>query len=197
LVTCAIPALEAQADSIISLNPAATYLHTNQDAALDDIPIDLSALGLGITPGTSIRLTPLGAFSGAVGAPDNTSGLDVYVFSSSNVLTASTNLNRVPGAIGVGSNSVTIPTLNGNQPTDIPEDFFVPGPFLDITVPAGARYLFTSVNDSLFQDNTDPDGNHALRIGVNSVPEPAAFIMAGTSVLAGLGFWWRRRRAVA
>jgi hypothetical protein len=27
-----------------------------------------------------------------------------------------------------------------------------------------------------------------------SVPEPASIVMAGTSALAGLGFWWRRRK---
>jgi hypothetical protein len=30
-----------------------------------------------------------------------------------------------------------------------------------------------------------------------AVPEPASFVMAGTAVLAGLGIWWRRKRAAA
>ena len=29
-----------------------------------------------------------------------------------------------------------------------------------------------------------------------SMPEPASFVMAGTSALAGLGLWWRRRKGV-
>ena len=79
--------------------PEATYLRTNGDSALDTVPIDIGAAG--ISGGDCITLKRLGDFAPFSGAGDDFVGLN-GVFSSSNVLLAANNLNRVPGAIDAG-----------------------------------------------------------------------------------------------
>jgi hypothetical protein len=52
-----------------------------------------------------------------------------------------------------------------SQPTDIPEDFFIPGDgYVDIRVPAGATHLFFSPDDEFFGDNVDLDGDYEVQI---------------------------------
>jgi hypothetical protein len=150
-----------QAQELIPVDPQATYLHTNADpGALSAVGIDLSALGL--QPGDPIRLERLGGFAPGGGFPDQQSL--VGVFSSTDVLLSSTDPHRVPGAIDTGTEVVTLPTFVGTQSTDIPEDFAIMGTGTVLTIPVGAQFLFVSPNDSYYSDNSDPDGDYALRI---------------------------------
>ena len=55
-----------------------------------------------------------------------------------------------------------MPTYVGRQETDIPEDFLVTD--IVVRVPDRAKYLFFSVLDSLFEDNSDADGDFGVRI---------------------------------
>src|SRR5207247_9803174 len=107
----------AQAQSTtVSINPRATYLRTNNDTALDAVPINLAALG--IQPGDLIALEELGDWSFAISSPETATSLG-GVFSSSNVLLASSNQNRVPGAIAAGAAFVTGTTFSRGLATDI------------------------------------------------------------------------------
>jgi hypothetical protein len=148
----------------IALDPRATYLHVCSDAALDATPVALA--GIGISPGEFIVIEALGDW-------DNGPGADVYistiaVFSASAVLLAGSQLHRVPDAIDVGMPVTTANTFFCNEVTDIAEDFRValsiPNTSVIVQVPAGATHLFLSAGDHLFEDNTDADGDYAVRI---------------------------------
>jgi hypothetical protein len=85
-------------------------------------------------------------------------------------------LNRVPGAIDAGIAVVTWNTLFGNMSTDIPQDFRIANTF--VQVPVGANYLFVAAEDIYYSDNSDPDGDYAVRITqISSVPEPSTFLL--------------------
>jgi hypothetical protein len=172
----------AQPPPVILIDPKATYLLTNGDPnARDTVPIDLT--GLGIAEGDLINVEQLGGFSFAgtfpPPLPDNGKAT-IAVFSSSDELLSSSQRYRVPGAIPASINPITtIDTLVGGLATDIPEDFFInnnfpqpidappeqtPNAALVLQVPVGGRFLFVGSNDRLFGDNTDTDGDYALRI---------------------------------
>ncbi|HMS55378.1 MAG TPA: hypothetical protein PKA27_08245, partial [Fimbriimonadaceae bacterium] len=142
------------------INPKATYLRTQSDPSAENtVPIDLASLG--IFPGDVIRLEKLGSFSSTTGLTGTQSGM-AAVFSTSDVLTASTNLNRVSGAIEFGTDVSTPPTQVGNLSTNVSQDFSVTT--LEFTVPINAAFLFVSGLDRFYGDNTDDDGDFKIRI---------------------------------
>jgi uncharacterized repeat protein (TIGR03803 family) len=172
LIFCAVYASLARAQTTIPIDPRATYLRTNDDPqALDAVPISLDALG--IAPGNAITLKALGDFTYWYeyegGLPEDPNWLAAFVFSSSNVLLPSSNLNRVPGALAIrqgASPSVeTWPTGVGDLPTDIPQDFgFWTWESATVIVPPGAHWLFVAVVDSYYGDNADLNGDLAIQI---------------------------------
>lgn len=181
----------ASAQHHVSIDPSATYLHTNQDSSKDAIAIDLAALG--ITPGTHLRLRQPGDYDlGPTG--DNYTHL-IGIFSATATLLDEGNLHRVQDAIDAGFDVLTGDTYFGTQPTDVPEDFAITYPPLTdvtVTVPAGAAFLFVSSVDSLYGDNTDPDGDYGVDIDVIG---PGSFVdlgqglagISGVPLLAGSG----------
>ena len=160
----------------ISLNPKATYLHlASSDSGLAAVAIDLAALDC--HPGDQVRLERLGQFDNGPQAEIFVSLLGV--FSSSNVLLAPANFNRVPGAIDAGVDINTACSYYGCEATNIPQDFAIgasDGSFTSVclTIPAGAAYLFVGPHDSLFEDNTDPAPDYALRIMRRDCPADIA-----------------------
>jgi len=180
--------------SIFSIDPAATYLLTNNDAAPNATAFGLASLG--VQAGDFIRLERLGNFDYNLGQDNGTSL--VAVFSSSSELLATSELNRVVGALKAGDAFATGPTHHGSLSNDIAEDFFVPGSgnSVVVKVPVGALFLFFSTNDSYFNDNTDPDGNFGVRITsadnlrVSSAPAPSSFLIFA---LGGTTAWSLRR----
>ena len=190
----AAPTLSAGTTNI-PFDSRQTYLLTyNDPLALDANPVALSSIGF--SSGMTIGLQATGIFCyhwdgstcpGGFGIPSV-----VGVFSSTSQLGPSNMLNRVTGAIASnGPPIVTLPTNNGNIPTDIPQDFSISsigeypsGPFTYVTIPNGANYLFFSVNDSYYGDNYSTD----LALHVRPVPEPdTLFLFAlGGFVIAGL-----------
>jgi hypothetical protein len=156
---------QALATTSLSLDPRRTYLRTNNDASLPAVPLSLAARG--IVPGDRIELARQGDF-------DNGPGGDTFttltaVFSASDVLLPSDQLHRVPDALDAGVDLVSAPTHFGGLPTDIPEDFVIsssayPSGTVCVIVPTGATHLFFSAPDSLFFDNSDPDGDWGVAI---------------------------------
>lgn len=189
----------------ISLDPTASYLHTDVDpAALDAPAIDLAALG--IVAGDSIRLTRLGDYAVSIGGGDTVRWL-LGVFSTSATLLGGDAPHRVPGAIEAGPDLGTGLTFSNGDPTDILEDFLIgngDGSINDlvIEVPTGALFLFVAAPDSFYGDNSDLNGNFALRIekmgggNAEQIPEPPALLLLAAG-LAGATLLSRRRRAVS
>jgi hypothetical protein len=191
---------EAKADNF-SVNPAGTFYRTNSDPAPNPTIIDLSTLSFTVHDGDTLHLARLGNWAGgpaSEGWPDTATSL-AGLFSSTNTILASSNLNRVPGALAAGVGYVSSPTFFGSLPTDIPQDFLIdndpagtgmsPGfSSINITVPAGAHYLFLNTFDSHYSTNSDANGNFG--IAITAVPEPAGLSLLGLGCIALL----RRKR---
>jgi hypothetical protein len=170
----------------ISLDPRATYLRTEGDTALDAVAYPLSSFG--IVPGDYIQIERQGFYTPlSSGYPDSNRYLDA-VFSGSAVLLSYDNPNRVQDAVAAGTGVITPNTWIGNLPTDIPQDFVIDDgstfSSVELQVPAGARYIFFTVNDSLFGDNGDPNGDFGALITV--IPEPSTSALVVSGVLLGL-----------
>ena len=198
-----VPNVEAMAITI-SIDPLQTYLFTNNDpwsgngSVPGTTPIVLSDVG--ISGGDFIQLELLGDwYDGHAGYGGDVASMDVVkemigVFSNSTTLLAPNLFSRVPGALDAGVDITTWNTLFGFMATDIPEDFGITNTTLQ--VPLGATHLFVAAHDIYYSDNSDPDGDFAVRITpVASVPEPSSLW------LLGLGFiglvWYSRRPAVS
>jgi len=150
----------------IAIDSRAAFIHTaSADPSLPAAPIALGSLG--IAPGDRIELTTLGDF-------DNGPRGDIFktsmgIFSASPLLLAPSALNRVVDALDAGVDFISAPTFFGGEPTDVPQDFVItsgafPGGTICVIVPRGATHLFISAHDSLYGDNSDPDGDFAVRI---------------------------------
>ncbi len=87
---------------------------------------------------------------------------------------------------------MTTPTFFGGVTTDIPEDFSITDTVIQI--PLGATHLFVAPHDSFYGDNTDPDGDYAVRIGIAAVPEPGTLLLLSSGLAALGGVAWRRDR---
>lgn len=199
-ILLALAALACQAQSItVAVNSRATYLRINADSAPPAVPINL--LALGFAPGDTIRLTQLGDFDCGGPCSDTGTGM-IAVFSSSSTLAPSSQLVRVPGAIDAGADVVTATTFFGGLATDIPQDFAVLATGVTVTIPAGASFLFVAAHDSFYQDNSDPDGDFAVRIDLvpvanagpdQTVNENAAVTLDGSaSAGRNLTFSWQQ-----
>ena len=180
LLTCSVVLLTTAAASgaFLSLDPRATYLRTESDPALSAVAYPLASLG--VSPGDFIRIERVGFYSPLnPGYPDSIRYLDA-VFSGSSTLLSSANLNRVPDAIDAGTDVFTPNTWIGGLPTDISQDFAVDDgstfSSVELHVPVGANYIFFTVNDSLFSDNGDPNGDFGANISV--IPEPSSMVLA-------------------
>jgi|GEM_PF-763907 len=158
LFLAAMPTLTLATTVEIPLDPKATFIRA---VGVNQIPNGVNLAVLGIAPGDTIRLTGLGDFKGTSSGSDNWLS-KIGVFSATDVVLGATNPVRVPGAIDAGDNYMTNPTYVGSYPTDIPEDFFIDD--IEIVVPSGALFLLLAVPDTYYQDNTDPDGDLAVRI---------------------------------
>lgn len=141
----------------------ASFLHADPtDVPADAIPIPLA--GLGLTPGSVVKLQSSGDW-------DNGPGADIHfwqagVFSGSSTLLARTERYRVPDALSVGINinlGVTCPYADS---MDTPQDFRIDTTGVVVTIPLGATHLFVMPLDCYSVDNTDPDGDCALKITV-------------------------------
>ena len=150
------PGGSAGPSAVVDLDPAQTYLRTNEGGALDAPALSLTDNGVGA--GATLCFAAEGDY--AYGPDDVTSNTDrplaLAVFSATPELRGSDQLLRVPGALDAGPDVVTLPTLVGGLPTDIPQDFDATDAC--VVVPDGARFIFFSPFDDRFEDNTRLDG---------------------------------------
>lgn len=182
LLTCATAAPSAASQTFtIPVASQATYLRTApSDAAANTVPIALA--GLGLDPGQTLHMTGIGTFDPGPGG-DASNSL-IGIFSASATLLAPDTLHRVPGAIDAAAPFATAATYFGGLPTDVPQDFRVSGAELPeslVTIPDGATHLFIAIHDSYYEDNSDPNGDYAVRITVVGTWTDVAPSLAGSA----------------
>lgn len=139
----------------LEISPEETYLHQGVSffsrkspetttAVLDnDNAFDLLALFPSLRPGDIIRFQRQGInYDG--GKTNHTAA----VFSSSETLLAGDEISRLVSVIPAGQPIITHPVSTGDIkiPTDIGGDFVVPDSTF-VTIPNGARYLFTTLQE--------------------------------------------------
>ncbi len=183
-------ALPSAAATFVPLNANATYLHTFNDEPTPPPALALDLVSLGFQAGDRLFLQVVGDVDN--GPNGDTFSFTMGLFSSSNTLLGNDQRFRVPGALASdGPDFVSSPTYFGGRPTDIPQDFGFDKPLgVTVTVPVGATYLFLAKSDQLYGDNSDPDGDYGVLIGLAPVPEPAAAVLW----VAGLAALWGVRR---
>lgn len=146
--------------TFFGINSKSSYLRLNpRDAAKDPLAIDLAQIGA--QPGDTLSLTALGTYAIIPLFKDGTDRQVGGVFSSTDEVLPGNHLFRIPGAIDAGPNINTWPSiicifgvcddLGGD---DVYYDF----PFhqgLNVTVPAGANFLFVAPIEGFrnYQDN--------------------------------------------
>lgn len=187
---CVVGAPISAQTTVVPMPPLATFLRTApSDSSTDAVPIALSTLG--VLPGQSLHFASVGAIDG--GPLGDVYDSLIGVFASSPTLLAKDNLQRVPGAIDAGPDFFTVPTYFSSLATDIDEDFRVAGdeqPEAIVRVPLGATHLFVAVYDSYYEDNSDPNGDHAAQITVVGTFEDVGGALvgsAGAPSLTGVG----------
>lgn len=149
----ALDSLPVASSVTLEISPNETYLHqglsffsrrsteTTTAVADNDNTFDLLALFPTLRPGDVIRFQR----SGIIRTEDGINNL-AAALSSSETLLAGDEFTRIPSVIPVGSPIIT-PSISNRgipTPTDIAGDFIVPDSAF-ITLPGGARYLFTSL----------------------------------------------------
>lgn len=153
------------------LNPRATFLRTNSDSPVAPLVVDLAALG--VAPGSWLRIGSTGGFRYVNGGQDGYRAL-VGVFSADSTVLATNVQQRVPLAIAAGPAYASANTYFGNLPMDIPQDFFCSrngwADSVVVEVPNGATHLLLGVHDSLYNDNADPNGDHAAVVTLLPTP---------------------------
>jgi len=149
--------------STVGIGAVWTYLYVPPNeppGAVDAVPIELSLLG--IAAGDTLRIEQLGAFNN--GPAGDTLTQMIGVFSGSDVLLAPPLRYRVQDAIDAGTDFITGTAYWDGQPTDIPEDFFIDD--VEVIVPTGTTHLFVTAYDTGYWDNSDPNGDLAVRLTV-------------------------------
>ena len=165
-------------------------LSSVDDTTVNPLFLELSTYS--IAPGSTILLEVTGDYSYRRYYADEEMAV-LGLFSASNTLLVSSELNRVPDAIDAGNDIVTYNTYYDGLATDIGEDFSIyhendPDFQTVIQVPDMATHLFVGILDSLYSDNTDSDGDLYLRISsVSAVPLPPALYLLGSGLVGLIG----------
>jgi hypothetical protein len=171
LVACLGIPCPARAQTTVGIDVFAAYLHVDPADSTAAAPA-LALAGLGLNPGDTVHLQPVGDWDAGPWGDEQINTL--VVFSADATLLAPTAPHRVPGALAAGVPNVTGPTWPSGEPTDIPEDFaiLVAGG-VSVVIPAGATHVFVTVADIYYRDNSDPDGDFGVQITLEA-PTSAA-----------------------
>ncbi len=142
------------------MNVKSSYLrHKGNDRPLDPLVLDLAELGA--APGDVLALAPVGTWAAVPALKDGAETRLGGVFSASDQVLPSANLFRIPGAIDVGPELATWPSITctwgictDHGGDEVPYDFPI-DPQRTITVPSGASHLIVAPVDGwrVWQDN--------------------------------------------
>jgi hypothetical protein len=140
----------------------------------------------GISGGDTILISFEGTVDNYGGSDYHTLDYLIGVFSSTNQLLSVSEADRVPGAINAGDDFDTGQTWFSDENTDIPEDFQItPSTGFLILVPQNAKYLFLSMLDSWYPDNTSPSPI-AVTIEKQAGGFPLEYLLAGLGIVAAI-----------
>jgi hypothetical protein len=136
-----------------------TYLYVDpRDSSGVEAPGIADLQNNNISAGDTILITFEGTVDNYGGSDYHTLEYLIGVFSSNNGLLSVSEAERVPGAINAGQDIDTGETWFSKENTDLPEDFQItPSTGFTIQVPQNAKYLFISMLDSWYPDNTSPN----------------------------------------
>ena len=138
LAECGPHFAEQGRDIFYAINSKSSYLQVGLlDKAAAPLVIALSDLGA--KPGDTLKLARVGTYDDITELKDGNNTSAGAVFSSSSTVNASSQKNRIPGAI-----QSTAANYNTGFPSDIPQDFSISGS-PTVTIPAGAAYLIIGV----------------------------------------------------
>ncbi|MFI5315560.1 MAG: hypothetical protein ACHQ6T_07655 [Myxococcota bacterium] len=155
LDTCGKHFAEQGKDIFYGLNSKSSYLlASGSDQPTAPLVIKLADLGAKV--GDNLKIDRVGTYDDTTELRDGNLTKVGALFSSSNVVNAANQLNRVPGAIDAGTDVSTGSYLHciifpfcTSVPTDITQDFAVTSGAM-VKVPAGAQYLIVApIPDSL------------------------------------------------
>jgi len=149
-----VKALNGSAEMGVSVR--GTYLYVDPNRSYDvESPGIIDLQTNGISQGDTILISFEGTVDVYGGDDSITIEYLIGVFSSTNQLLSVSEADRVPDAIDAGDDIETSQTFFSNENTDIPEDFKItPSTGFLIQVPQNAKYLFVSMADSWYPDNT-------------------------------------------
>jgi hypothetical protein len=135
------------------------YLYVDpRDSSGVELPGIADLQNNGISAGDTILISFEGNVDNYGGSDYHTLEYLIGVFSSTNELLPVSEEDRVTGAINAGDDYTTSQTYFSQENTDIPEDFQItPSTGFTIQVPQNAKYLFISMHDSWYPDNTSPN----------------------------------------
>jgi hypothetical protein len=186
-------AVPASAQTFFQVSPTGSFYRTSSETPSAPRIIDLA----GFLGATSLALKPEGQLQVAGPWSPMHDAVFCAAFSSTNTLLASSEQQRVPGAvISTASSSspcVTGNTFYGGAATNITQDFFIPFAGLEVAVPTGANFLFVSVFDDYYSDNTSPDPSKYGLMVTSTVPEPSTALLLATGLVVVVATNARRR----
>jgi hypothetical protein len=199
-----VPVRAADGSVEIDVSVRGAYLYVDPQGNSGVEPPGVADLDSnGISGGDTVTIS----FEGTV---DNYGGSDYHsldsligVFSSTSQLLSVSEADRVPDAINAGDDYATSETWFSHENTDIPEDFEItPSTGFSIQVPQNAKYLFVSMIDSWYPDNTSP-GSIAVTIEKQSNKSaggfPLEYLLAALGIVAVIAvfvvfFVFKRRK---
>jgi lysophospholipase L1-like esterase len=93
---------------------------------------------------------------------------------------------------------VSAPAIQGLDKVIATEASAFGARYIDLYTPfLGHELAYTDVANPAIPGNVHPTPAGYAVIVTQLVPEPPSLVMGATAVLAGLGSWWRRRRAIS
>ena len=182
-----IPVNAANGSVEIAVSARGTYLYVDpQDNSGVESPGIADLENNGISAGDTILITYEGTVDRYGGSDYQTLGYLIGVFSSTNQLLSVSEADRVPDAINAGDDFTSSETWFSQENTDIPEDFQItPSTGFLIQVPQNAKYLFISMHDSWYPDNTSPS-SIAVTIEKHTGSFPMEYLLAVLGIVAAI-----------
>lgn len=151
-----VKAASGSVETDVSVRGAYLYVDPQDNSGVES-PCIVDLESGNISGGDTILISFEGTVDNYGGSDYHTLDSLIGVFSSTNELLSITEPVRVPGAINAGEDYDTGETWFSQEDTDIPEDFKItPSTGFSIQVPQNAKYLFISILDSWYPDNTAP-----------------------------------------